>query len=483
MAKTTTHEGAIQYDHSLNHALEFFSKAGSLYSTKTKKAFYGNENEAKAVDLFVDVWASGNKKLGMQLLFWLRDCRGGAGNRSGFRDCLKWLAKTDPAWVEANVEYIPAHGRWDDCRVLFGTPIERSIAKVWGDAISNGDHLASKWADRNDKPILNFLRYNKKVKDIGDFRRMLARNREGIVERNMCFRNWKKINYEHVPSVAMSRYTNAFNKNDAERFADFKQAVEKGEKKIKASVLFPHDCARTVENGDAQVADAQFNALPNFLEGANQRIMTIVDSSDSMNCSIGGGIRAIDVSTSLGLYCSDRLGKNNPFYRSFMQFSSESKLNNWKGKKFSQAINEFNGAIGGTRIDKALDTILNFATSFGATNEQIPNVLLIVSDMQFHEGTSDGGYWGGKSGEYNLNFTEVEKCMTRWENAGYTRPKILYWNLAGYAGAPTTINHKDVGLVSGFSPSILKAVFGGEDFSPEAIMLRAVEKYKVNVPA
>lgn len=41
-----TKEGATAYEHSLNHALEFFSKSGSLYDTKTKKSYY--EGEATA---------------------------------------------------------------------------------------------------------------------------------------------------------------------------------------------------------------------------------------------------------------------------------------------------------------------------------------------------------------------------------------------------------------------------------------------------
>jgi len=74
MAKMRTNEGAVQFDHSLDHAVEFFSKAGSLFSTKTKKAFYNNTTTALA--LFKDTWISGDKLVAMKLLFWLRDPRG-----------------------------------------------------------------------------------------------------------------------------------------------------------------------------------------------------------------------------------------------------------------------------------------------------------------------------------------------------------------------------------------------------------------------
>ena len=491
MAKTLTNEGAIQYDHSLDHAVEFFSKAGSIYSkkAKSKRPFYGNEQSA--LELFKAVWCSGNHEMAMKLLFWLRDCRGGAGNRSAFRECLKWVSETDPRWVEANIGLVPELGRWDDLRVLKGTNVEAVATKIWAEAIAKKDGLACKWADRSDNNILRELRKAKIVKDIGDFRRLLAAGRKNIVERAMCSNRWNEIVYPHVPSVAMSRYTKAFNQHDEARFSKFKEKVEKGEEKINAGVLFPHDLVRTLKaDGDAQIADAQFNAMPNWVGDSKLRIMTLCDSSGSMGCDIGGSVQAIDVSTSLSLYCSDRIPKESPFYRKFIQFCSESTLTDWADKTFSEAYGYgknstkscrgyyhrsshgiFDGACGSTRIDIALDMLLNHAKMFKATNDQVPNMILIISDMQFH-GVPDGTE--GK--------TVVEHCLEKWEKAGYTRPKIVYWNLSGYAGSPATVTHKDVGMVSGFSPSILEAIMKAEDFTPMGIMLKKLEKYKVTIP-
>jgi hypothetical protein len=172
----------------------------------------------------------------------------------------------------------------------------------------------------------------------------------------------------------------------------------------------------------------------------------------------------------LGLYCSDRLGEDNPFYRKFIPFSTTSKLVTWKGETFSVAAQKHNdGWVGSTNIRAALDQILEAAQMFGATDEQIPNTLLIISDMQFDAGTED-------------NETTVETGLRKWEDAGYSRPRVVYWNTAGYDGAPTTMGHKDVALISGFSPSVLKAVLGGEDFSPMAILEKAIEKYEVVDP-
>lgn len=73
--------------------------------------------------------------------------------------------------------------------------------------------------------------------------------------------------------------------------------------------------------------------------------------------------------------------------------------------------------------------------------------------------------------------------MEQWSEAGFQLPKIVYWNLAGFASSPDTVDSNNVGLISGFSPSILKAVFSGDDFTPIAIMNRAIEKYKITIPS
>ncbi len=483
MSLTRTNEGAIQYDHTANHHLEFFSKAGSLRTrTKDKNGkrssvpFY--PNSTTALDLFKAAWYTDQKELCVKLLLWLRDARGGSGNRSGSRDCLKWVAETNPEWIDANIEQFPEIGRWDDLRVLFGTKCEKSAVRIWSDAIIDQNGLACKWADRTDIQLYVELRNRKKIYNVGQFRRLLAEGRRNVVERKMCANQWGEITYPHVPSVAMARYTSAFKKHDSERFQEFKQLVKKGEIKINADVLFPYDCVRTLKNGDKDIADLQFEALPNYMEGANARIMTIVDTSGSMSSEIGT-TTAYNIATSLGLYCSDRLPKDNPFYRKFLQFESETTFTDWLGLKFSECYAQhegiirrgiFTGACGATNINKALDFLLNSAQLFKMGNEQIPNMLLIISDMQFH------------CNVYETDTTEINASLEKWKNAGYTIPKIVYWNMAGYSGSPATINCQNVGLISGFSPSILKAVFNCEDFSPYGIMMRALSKYNVNIP-
>jgi hypothetical protein len=454
---TTTYNGARTYSHSGDGNVEFFSKAGSIFD---KSVPYYRE-QTSVLNLFMDSWAE-NRIVSMKLMLWLRDCRGGAGNRSGFRKILTWMAVMNTEWVRQNIHWIPVVGRWDDLKALFGTPLEGTAGAYWASALIKGDALAAKWCDRSYYPV----RMAMKMK-VGEFRRFLAGLRKShIVEHKMCSGEWENIAYNTVPSVAMSRYTKAFQKNDAERFDEFKSSLVKGETTVKAGVLFPHDCVRTSQNGDTTIADAQFDALPNYMEDGDHT-MVIADSSGSMNSIVGGSVKAIDVSMGMALYCSGKMPEESPFYRRFVAFESESELKDWRGMTFSQAIRNrriFNGAMGSTRIDRALNTILDIAVRKDVPQYLMPKTLLIVSDMQFDDGVR------GDS-------TQVENSLKRWVEAGYEIPKIVYWNTRGYAGSPAMDGMKNTGLVSGFSPSILKAVFKGDDFSPRGIMMKALEKY------
>ena len=473
MARTGNNDFA--YDNTGNALVEFFSKAGSLF--KGKGTYYGNETTA--IELFKSAWVDNNYKA-MQLAMHLRDVRGGSGNRSGFREIINWLAKEHTAWMEVNMHFIPEVGRWDDLESLVGTPCESNALSFWVRAIQEGHQLAAKWAPRADKnkEIFNKMRILAGM-DPKSWRKTLVAN-TNVVETAMCSKNWQNIDYSKIPSVAMARYNNAFNTHDSVRYGKWRQALENGvdekgnEVKVNAEALFPHDVLRTLysnQSGDSKLPDAQFAALPDYMADKSQRIMAICDFSDSMGTPVSGSIMAIDVSLGLGLYCSDRLGKDNPFYRKFIPFSDDSKLVSWKNIPFSKAVYEVNdGWCGSTNIKAALDQILQAAQLLNATNDQIPNTLLILSDMQFNEGVNGD------------NETAVETCMKEWEKCGYTRPKIVYWNLAGYRNSPDTVASKNIALVSGFSPSLLTAILGGEDFSPIAIMERAIEKYKIVMP-
>ena len=57
----------------------------------------------------------------------------------------------------------------------------------------------------------------------------------------------------------------------------------------------------------------------------------------------------------------------------------------------------------------------------------------------------------------------MEMIKSKYRNAGYQLPQIVFWNVrAEINNVPSEDNEKGVGLISGFSPSILKDILKGE---------------------
>ncbi len=488
MTKATARTGnnALAYEHSEDHLLEFFSKAGSLF--KKKGTYYGGESTA--IELFKQAWRTGREETCMKLVFWLRDIRGGSGNRSGTRDILNWLAhdESGKVWLLANLNLIPEYGRWDDLFALYNTDLESDAMLMWAEAIKEGNALAAKWADPQDAKMRSFVNLTPK-----QFRKWIVNAREGkIVESLMCRKNWKEIDYSHVPSVAIGRYNKAFYKNDKDRYDAWRKSLVKVKEDgtmevvgdVKAGAIYPHDLVRTLmgaSNGwyssnikytpeTEKLVEAQFQSMPDYFDVTSRRIMPILDFSGSMYTRVSGSIEAIDVALGLGLYCSDRVGKDNPFYRKVIPFSSNAKFAIWDKMTFAKAAEKIpDGYCGSTNIASALDLILDSAKMWNLTQDQIPTCLCIISDMQWNEGVEN-------------SHTPIENALKRWTDAGFKKPQIVYWNLMGVKNQPATKFDKNVALVSGFSPSIMKAVLEGEDFTPIAIMMKTLEKYQVVAP-
>ena len=67
-----------------------------------------------------------------------------------------------------------------------------------------------------------------------------------------------------------------------------------------------------------------------------------------------------------------------------------------------------------------------------------------------------------------------EHMKEEYEKAGYELPKIVFWNLDAHFGTPASCSDDSVAMVSGFSPSIMKAILNAEDFNPMSVMLEAL---------
>lgn len=417
-----------------------------------------------------------NKELTLRIVAWSRDVRGGAGERQLFRDVLKHLEKTDIDAAKALLKKVPELGRWDDIFVFESKEMKREAYTMLGEALKAQNGLAAKWTPRKGPlahEIRTFFGMSPKF-----YRKSLVEMTK-VVEQDMCANKWDEINFSHVPSVASTRYKKAFNRHTT-KYAEYVQKLVKGDDptvKVNASAVFPHDVLKgrityyemKFDKTELDLIQKQWEALPNFVGDAN--IMPLVDVSGSMCTAAGkkGTTTCLEVAVSLGLYLADK--NTGKFKDTFLTFSEKPELLHLKGN-INEKINQMVSSSWGmsTDLHKAFNKILSVAVSGNVPKEQMPEMLLILSDMQFNNCVS-------------FDDTAMQMIARKYAEAGYDLPKIVFWNLNAADNVPAKFDASGVALVSGFSPTIMAAVLGGdtEKFTPEAIMMKTImdDRYAV----
>jgi hypothetical protein len=468
--KTFTENGALTNKSTTSALLDWFGLGAALRT----------RSEAEVISLFSKAFAE-NRLMALKALFYVRDVRGGQGERTTFRTCLRWLANNYPEVVSKNLENVPFYGRWDDLYALDGTGLETLAYELFGDALKSDEFLmevgkpitlASKWAKSENTSNKESRRLAYKTrKYLGlsskQYRKLLSKLRKycNVVETKMCANEWDQIDFGHVPSKASLLYKKSFNKHESARYARFLQAVEEGKAKINAGAVYPYEILRDILNcsGDVtaiKAADLQWKSLPNYLENNPHYGLVIADVSGSMY-----GL-PIQVSVSLAIYFAER--NVGPFKDMFLTFSSDSRLQKVIGNNLLEKYNNLiqDGWCGSTNLQSAFDNVLEAAIKHNVPKSEMVTHLYVISDMEFNCACDD-----------NTNYEVAKK---KYEAAGYDLPKIVFWNVnARNNQSPVTVDDKGTCLVSGCSPSILKSVLGTNVFDPVSVMNTALnnERY------
>jgi hypothetical protein len=124
-----------------------------------------------------------------------------------------------------------------------------------------------------------------------------------------------------------------------------------------------------------------------------------------------------------------------------------------------------------TNVEKVFTVILNSAVSNNVPESEMPTMIIILSDMEFNQGTR---------GNWNKSAQEIFE--SKYAEAGYKIPKIVYWNIQSRNNNfPVQFNKEGVALVSGFSPSLLTSVLSGKDLTPYTMMMDVInsERYSL----
>jgi hypothetical protein len=236
--------------------------------------------------------------------------------------------------------------------------------------------------------------------------------------------------------------------------------------------------------GNVGVANEQWKALPDYLDGDKSNTLVVADVSGSMTCPAGNNktVQCIDVCVSLALYLSER--NHGLFKDSFITFSNKPELQVLKGDLMNRVQQLRNAAWQmNTNLEAVFRLILDSAQKNRLAQEDMPSNIIILSDMQFDQcvgtGTSGqyhSGYDYGKL-QTRANPKAIEMIREEYKKAGYVPPVVIFWNLNNRDNVPVTMNDCGVALVSGFSPAIMKSVLGAklDEITPEGMMHKVID--------
>lgn len=481
---TRTENGAVALNTTSDALLDLFSTIGALRSRDI------TEIETKVEEAYKE-----DALNTVKCIFYARDVREGLGEREVPRIALNYLARKHPEAVIKNIHLIREYGRWDDIYCLVNTPVE--------DAMWNIVHVQLK-ADLNNmkenKPVSLLAKWLKSVdtssaesRKLGrrtaeklhftddryndwrkyrPYQRLLAlfRSYIKVVEKTMCANEWDKIDYEAVPSRASMIYRNAFYKHDQDRYEDFIDAVNRGEKKINASTLYPYDIIEKYclhewysywsKKEDATV-EALWKNLPNYVEPGTNAVV-IADTSGSMS---GGPMNS---AIGLAVYFAER--NTGAYHNLWMNFSSNPSWQILKGESLCQKLHSINmdNWNGSTNLHKAFRLVLDTALNNKVSADEMPKSIIVISDMEIDA-------CGDK------NWTFYDQMKAEFAQYGYEIPQIIFWNVnSRHDVFHADSKRKGVVLCSGQSVTTFKTLINTIGMTPVEYMMSVLgsDRYK-----
>ena len=469
-----TENGAVGYARSGHALTDFFFKVGSM-----RKA-----GPIEIANAFAEVYAE-DKQRALELMFFIRDCRGGQGEKHVFNAIFGWVVKNDPSAAISLLSLIPEYGSWKSFFEL--TPYFLSASEdvrkaantlfmdQWDNDIDGMEaqksiSLMAKWcpsANASSCDTKNLARYWRGVLGITEkeYRKTLSSLRDylKVLETKMSANKWSEIDYNAIPSRAGVIYRNSFLKHDEARRRKWLEDLKKPESgaKINTGVL---DCPTVVSkyckndwygryaySEDATLEAAWGDMVKKGRESGVNGFIPVIDGSGSMTVNVGDNLTALNVAHGLGLYFAAI--NVEPWRGKAIEFGSRPEF--FEVDTDGSLLNQLKIAArhadcGTTNLEAVFDLVLKAAVDGNLKQEEIPGII-IFSDMEFDFACENPS---------ERLFKQIEQ---KWNAAGYKLPKLFFWNINSRTGTlPMIENDLGVGLISGFNQSIMKMVMSTE---------------------
>ena len=477
---TETWNGCDTLNTTDSACLDMFGRAGAMRASSiTDKEI-----------LFSKAFAE-DKDIAVKLLFYTRDVRGGYGERDTFNQMFAHLASINTESVEKNLWAVLEFGRAKDLYALIGTPAENAMWAFMKNqfeidlanmAEGKSISLLAKWIATPDSKVektkelgkLTAKKLGYDFKHMSEYKKKLRALRKylDLPEAKMCAGKWDEIEYSKCASKFLLKNRKAFAKNDADRWAEFNKKVDSGEETMHMGTTTPCDIIYEVRHNYTRDLETMWKSLPDVCKG---NAMIMCDTSGSMTGSYRckSKLEPIDVAFGLAMYFAQRnkgnlkdMMMNFSDRPMFIELNAATLMDNYK-IAMNAPVN-----YSSTNLEGAFDLLLKTCIKGNITQEDMPQAIVIVSDMQIN-------CVDGVDRDNNMTFYDVMK--KRYNEAGYELPQVVFWNVnAENATFHASKSARGVSMVSGFSPNVFKQVMENIGTTPYELMMAVVnsERYK-----
>ena len=465
---TYTENQAVTYRSTLDGLLDLFALGGA----------YRTRSDVDCINLFKKAFEE-DEIHALKCLFYLRDVRGGQGERRFFRVVCKWLAREHTDAMKRNLQYVPEFGRWDDLYIFVDTPLEKDAFELMYhqlalDVQCKTPSLLAKWLKSENTSSAESRKLAAKTRQYfhmtsKQYRKTLSilRERINVLERLMSAGRWNDISFDKIPSRAGMIYKNAFARHDLERMRQgatqsYEDFAKDKNTKVNAKALYPYEVIEKalnyrgcgLDDTNRLIINKYWDGLTDVLNGYTFNGIAVVDVSGSM---IG---TPMNVAISLGMYCAERT--TGPYANHFFTFSDHPELVKVEGVDFVDKVQRMRHADWGmnTNVEAVFDKMLRIAQENHLHQDEIPQSIIILSDMQFDScACGNGSYRWNRTRADETLFETIEK---RWNKAGYKMPLLTFWNLDARSDNAIPMRKSGhVQFVSGFSQNIFDSVMKG----------------------
>ena len=462
-----TENGAIALKSTMDGVMDLFALG----------AAYRSRSDEDCIVLFEKAWRE-DPVYALKCLFYIRDCRGGQGERRFFRVIIKHMAYMHTAEMRRNLIHVPEFGRWDDLYTFYNTPLAMDAFAIIKhqlalDVECKTPSLLAKWLKSENTSSAESRKLATATRRYllmtsREYRKTLSvlRERIKVLERLMSAGRWDEIEFDKLPSKAGIVYRNAFARHDLTR-ERYEKFAKDANTKVNAGTLYPCDVvAKALQERSNRLDDPTrlmvnkyWDNLTDYFHNAIFDGVAVVDTSGSMTWSSSGAIQPIHVAIALGMYCAEKCNPKSPWYGHYISFSRKARLVPIEGADFVDKVRRIEDAnlCENTNIESVFDLLLNTALANRIKPSEMPKNVVIISDMEFDAARQYDWSKGPVATE-----TLMEGIMRKWKSRGYTAPHLVFWNVSARNDTIPMRDNGNVTFISGYSAVLFDSLMTGK---------------------